>query len=76
VGFVPRIVALVALRLLVALLVLCHKLFSVVVESYFLTQMTMYVCFSIPVEPIVVQFLGFVEVLEVNEVVICLFDFP
>jgi hypothetical protein len=33
VGFVRRLVALVALRLLVALLVLCHKLFSEVVES-------------------------------------------
>jgi hypothetical protein len=33
VGFVRRLVALVALMLLVALLVLCHKLFSEVVES-------------------------------------------
>jgi hypothetical protein len=33
VGFIRRLVALVALMLLVALLVLCHKLFSEVVES-------------------------------------------
>jgi hypothetical protein len=38
--------------------------------------MMMWVCFSILVEPIVVQYLGVVEVLEVTEMVICLFDFP
>jgi hypothetical protein len=38
--------------------------------------MMMHVCFSILAEPIVIQFLGLVEALEVNEVVICLFDFP
>jgi hypothetical protein len=38
--------------------------------------MMMWVCFSLLVEPIVVQYLGFVEVLEVNVMVICLFDFP
>jgi hypothetical protein len=41
VGFVRRLVALVALRLLVALLVLCREFFSEVVESLILTQMMM-----------------------------------